>query len=263
MKPRRELTLPRNNTSEDYYLEHIFEAPKNLEMKVWRYMDFAKFISMLSSSSLYFTMFDRFEDTLEGLLPIKNREAIIGDNDSALYENMFKSITDWQQCHFFNCWHISEYETASMWTSYTDKKYGIAIQSTYQLLDQEFQNNKNIRIGCVQYLDKYNEVIKNRDDQIDSIHLYYPLFTKHIVYSSENELRLMYKKLESADLMKTGKLFQSTIEHGKPIKVNLEKIIEKVVISPYSDSFFKLIVEDILKKYEYNFSVIESAIPIR
>ncbi|MGM0496206.1 MAG: hypothetical protein ACQERX_06045, partial [Bacillota bacterium] len=105
--------------------------------------------------------------------------------------------------------------------------------------------------------------IKNRDGKTDDIHLYYPLFTKHIVYSSEKELRIMYKQIENSDLIKTGRMFQTSINHGIPIKVDLAKIIENITISPYGNSFFKNTVKDVLKVYGFDINVTDSSILIR
>ena len=43
------------------YIEHPdFEQPKDESTKVWRYMDISKFLSLLETSSLYFTRSDKF-----------------------------------------------------------------------------------------------------------------------------------------------------------------------------------------------------------
>lgn len=41
------------------------------DTKIMRYMDFAKFISILENKELYLTRADKFEDPLEGSLPEK------------------------------------------------------------------------------------------------------------------------------------------------------------------------------------------------
>jgi len=39
------------------------------ETVLWRYLDFTKFVSMLDSSSLFFTRCDLFDDPFEGSYP--------------------------------------------------------------------------------------------------------------------------------------------------------------------------------------------------
>lgn len=43
-----------------------FEAPKDKDSKIWRYMSLEKFISLLSKKELYFCNSTCFEDTHEG-----------------------------------------------------------------------------------------------------------------------------------------------------------------------------------------------------
>ncbi|MDC4587570.1 hypothetical protein OHV59_11020, partial [Acinetobacter baumannii] len=43
-----------------------FKQPLDPNVKLWRYMDFTKFMSILSNKSLYFGRIDSFEDKHEG-----------------------------------------------------------------------------------------------------------------------------------------------------------------------------------------------------
>ena len=48
-------------------IEHpCFIQPKNENIKIWRYMDFTKFVSLISSKSVFFCRSDLFEDPFEG-----------------------------------------------------------------------------------------------------------------------------------------------------------------------------------------------------
>ena len=52
------------------YEEHpTFIQPENEEIKVWRYMDFTKLVSLIDSRRLYFTRADKFADPFEGSWP--------------------------------------------------------------------------------------------------------------------------------------------------------------------------------------------------
>ncbi len=53
----------------------IFIQPANEEVKVWRYIDFTKLVSLIDTRRLYFTRADRFEDPFEGSWPKINVEA--------------------------------------------------------------------------------------------------------------------------------------------------------------------------------------------
>jgi hypothetical protein len=46
------------------------------ELKIWKYMDLAKFLALLTTSSLYFASPARFQDFSEGSLPKSHVEAV-------------------------------------------------------------------------------------------------------------------------------------------------------------------------------------------
>lgn len=78
------------------YNEHpTFQAPEDEDVKVWRYMDFTKFVSLLDKRSLYFCRVDKLGDPFEGSLTemnVKAREDFIEElwkgriNDQQLAE---------------------------------------------------------------------------------------------------------------------------------------------------------------------------------
>jgi len=52
-----------------YETHPTFLQPESENIKVWRYLDFTKFLSLIDSSCLYFTRVDRFDDPFEGSRP--------------------------------------------------------------------------------------------------------------------------------------------------------------------------------------------------
>jgi len=46
-----------------------FEQPQDENEKVWRYLDFKKFVDLLESSELFFPRADKFDDKFEGTYP--------------------------------------------------------------------------------------------------------------------------------------------------------------------------------------------------
>ena len=65
----------------------VFEAPSNLDIPIWRYMDLAKFVSMLQSNALYFTRSDVLEDIFEGSVSaatLEKRRQVIIDHPANL-----------------------------------------------------------------------------------------------------------------------------------------------------------------------------------
>lgn len=131
----------------------VFTEPADPTVKIWRYMAFWKFISLLEDRSLYFARADRLGDPFEGSFPEEN----IAQRPSA-YAELIKKYEDqglfvrcphierplsfleaqsvlrqWVcQWTFVNCWHINELESAAMWRLYGDGSPTVAIQCLCQ-----------------------------------------------------------------------------------------------------------------------------------
>ena len=58
---------------EKMYQEHpVFKQPPDENIRIWRYMDFTKFVSVLDTQSLFFSRSDRLGDLFEGAHPTVN-----------------------------------------------------------------------------------------------------------------------------------------------------------------------------------------------
>lgn len=152
--------------------------------KLWRYMDLAKFLSLLDESSLYFTRIDHFNDSYEGALGVAtNEDAWIkmemqrrapfvnlkefddgsNDEEKAKYEfdRYRRTIRKWRLNNYISCWHQSDVESEAMWQLYSrDTQQGIAIQTTFERLYQALPVTANCEFGMVNYID-YSEYNNN------------------------------------------------------------------------------------------------------
>ena len=219
----------------------------NENTKIWRYMDFTKFISLLDTSNLFFTRADLFEDTFEGSLPKKNVELL---SHYTNHGERSKTNKHWPRCIAVSCWHENEHESAAMWKLYLKSREGVAIQSTYAKLKQSVIDQKDIvRIGKVQYIDYETEMIKEEG-------LTKPFFYKRKSFSHENEIRAII--LEPPVTAPSDIFDRGTIRDGLQIKVDLSSLVQKVYLAPNAPPWFRDLVCSLIKKYEYNFEVVHS-----
>jgi len=161
-----------------------FMAPDDLNAKIWRYMDLAKFLSMLDRRALYFVRLDKLSefDPFEGYYTNLNilfeklkfedmsdewKESS-GINDPKIFESIADMSTksrDLVKYHrevtFVNSWHIKEHESAAMWRLYLNNDEGIAIQSTYQKFVEALADYEDfeVYIGKIKYIDYEKEAI--------------------------------------------------------------------------------------------------------
>ena len=137
-----------------YEEDSRFEKPENPGAKIWRYMDLAKFISLIDTSCLYFCQIDSLNDSFEGSLwpsRLLNRSE---ENSAKLFAEKMRSYYPQLKV---NCWHIAENESAAMWKLYSEVNAGIAVQFTFSGLCESLERcSLEVRIGTVRYIN-YDE----------------------------------------------------------------------------------------------------------
>ena len=97
----------------------IFEDRPNDEVKLWRYLSFAGFASLLQSSFLHFTRVDMFGDHFEGVWSKSDLEYLrgLGGFDVASFTKQMKRTTV-----AASCWIELTHESAAMWGLYAPGK---------------------------------------------------------------------------------------------------------------------------------------------
>ncbi|MEO6421320.1 MAG: hypothetical protein ABIR84_01165 [Candidatus Nitrotoga sp.] len=248
-----------------YESHPIFVQPENENVRVWRYMDFTKFVSFIESRCLYFTRADKFDDPFEGSSPKMN---VYARNDLPLdvppeHQGVYlKNMTElgpilqiWRRYHALNCWHINEHESAALWKLYFKNDEGIAIQSTYRKLRDSFTDDEKVFLGVVKYIDYEKEGI-NTNSFSSFVH-------KRKSFEHEREVRALVEKLPISESGCGYDYRKETISHGVKVRVDVEQLIEKIYLAPGTPSWLANLVKSIAKQYKYTFEVEHSKLDQR
>lgn len=209
------------------------------DQKIWRYMDFTKFIYFLTNKSLWFNRSDKFSDPFEGTFPSLNlQQDIRGNKDWYLLEPLIEHM---RQFTYLSCWYISDYESAAMWKLYAQSNEAIAIQSTYEKLHMAMPSD--CFIGEVTYIDY-------RNDRIDIRNTFNPHMIKRMAFAHERELRALIQDNEipskkNPDGSSTHDYKVVNDKLGINIPVAPIDLVEKVYVAPMAHSWFKSLVKDI------------------
>jgi hypothetical protein len=178
---------------------------------IWRYMSLEKLLGILILKSLFFpsahTLREKF-DKFEGALT-DDELATAEPNVIAFHEKTHQKPTE--QRLFFNCWHMNEAESDAMWKIYVGNN-GVAIKSTVNRLKQCFGVTPlSISLGRILY--------GKTDDHTE--HSVRRFMRKKPAFRHEEEIRLV--------------MYDETSTHvgqsGIPIPADVEKLIEKIVVS--------------------------------
>lgn len=206
------------------------ESPDDENTIIWRYMDFAKFMSMIEEKALFFADYETFDDPSEGRIP---KETNIPNNIARQIEAEISKDGN----TFVNCWHMDDVESVAMWNLYSDLNKGIAIKSTYKNLYEclsKSAEKDDIEIGIVNYdpLKPWGE-----------ISVYRPFIHKRPSFKHERELRAILHPSRDAKNVKSepcNPLDVNEDSKGIQVHVSLDELINEIYISPKAHiwSFF-------------------------
>lgn len=232
-----------------------FVPPEDKEIKIWRYMDFTKFVSLLETKCIFLSRVDKFEDPYEGATSHANEELRphrykdMNISEDAL-QQMSKFMEWTRYWTYVNCWHMNNAESAAMWKLYAQTDEAVAIQSTYSKLHKNL--GKDIYVGVVHYID-YEK------DWLPEGNLFWPYVHKRKSFEHEKELRVLIQNLPVQDEPGKGIDYSChNYELGKSVKVDLKDLIENVHVSPTAPSWFFKVVAGVAKRYGYDFEIKKS-----
>ena len=207
----------------------LFDPPDNENVKIWRYMDYTKFMSLVINRELYFTPADLLGDEYEGSLPklvASEKYSKSPDQDLArtIHMNMRKAIS-------VSCWHMNDSESTAMWQLYAEMNKGIAMQSTYKRLRECLAPFPEVRLAIAKYIDYDTESFDYQDPLMPFIH-------KRQAFSHEQELRALAiqpERIETARKQKYPFDSQRPVRDryiGDRYSVNLSDLIETIYVAP-------------------------------
>jgi hypothetical protein len=248
----------RGGEVEEMYKENEHISKPVDESKIWRYMDFTKFVSLLDKSALFFTRADKLGDPFEGSIPKLFGEARPESkrDKESLPSPIFKNVSEYRifltKCTLVNCWHLNNSESAAMWKLYLKSNEGIAIQSTFNRLKTCLIDEDNeVYIGKIDYVDYNFGFIPS----LDIHHFFY----KRTCFEHEKELRVIIQtfrqnKNDSINYKKPP------FKEGTYIKVDLDILVDKVYVAPTSPHWVYKLIKSTVTKYGLDKQVLQSSL---
>lgn len=253
----------------------------NQEERIWRYMDFTKFVAMLENGGLFFSRLDCLGDPFEGSWPdvsiegIKTlMDALVKDVSSRMppaLEQLY-SLGDSEQVRghiiklhrqyiLVSCWYLSQHESAAMWELFSRGEEGVAICSTTEKIQQL---SPKVRAEAVKYIDfseyempipkpgsnpamAFAEALRNR------------CFYKREAFEHEKEFRAVLYR----DPIIPENPFEQMHVESKPgyyLQCNLSEFLECVLVSHRSADWFLELVQSVLRTKSVQVGVARSGL---
>ncbi len=240
--------------------EDKIEIPDN-NQKIWRYMDFSKYVDLLTTSELHFTRADKLEDPYDcsGMQFFGESSKQLSLKYPQIKERTRQVNTFGRLFVYLNCWHMNDVQSAALWKLYSENKYEtIAIQTTFEKLDSEIKlkwSRDGIRISKVKYdLENAGEPIGNPPEgRLFSILGWANIIYKRPSFAHEKELRAFifqgYDKRKENDTLRNEahleKLMKERDEYIRTEKITPSDLIEKVYVSPHATDLFVELVKKV------------------
>jgi len=217
------------DTLEQRLKHDAFRQPLSPDIKIWRYMDLPKFVSLISERNLVLPRLDMLADTHEGSLTTRTSAWIRKAMLDAKAKTDWTTVSQWYReipsRTYVSCWHANEHESEAMWRLYCGLGGGVAIQSTYRLLAESIRNHRQVYIGCVNYIDYETQSIPDAN-------IFAPAMHKRVAFAYEQEVRLVTSPFELYDTPPSAR------PAAIPISWECDIYVQKVHVSPYAPEYF-------------------------
>jgi hypothetical protein len=218
---------------------------------IWRYFDFPKFASLIFEEALWFSRVDYLTDKYEGEMPHENADEFVEnlrriDPNMSFNErlkrglNEIKNISKFKQYTYVSSWSMNKEESFALWKIYlNNSKQGIAIKTTVGNIRKSFiSQDLDCVIGQVEYSNKVKEV---NQDLING--------TKKPYYEYEKEFRIFIINQFNTKTDENGKQIKEPLnKSGLSIKVDLDNLIDRIIMSPFCEDWFIEIVIKMVKE---------------
>jgi hypothetical protein len=248
-----------------YYMARPYKVPEP-EAVLWRYMDFTKYASLLSTRCLYFPSAACFDDVFEGAkglvehkhkwdshyldffrrairsAPRREGAVITEEEVEANAQRLIEvSGNRDRERTFISCWHESQYESEAMWRLYsTSMTHAVAIQTTVGAAYAALGKNPRIAIGRVEYVD-----FETYFADINGA-----FWKKRKAFEHEREVRLLLSdRRQSAP--------------GIAVPCEIPTLIQQVVVSPKAPDWFLPLVEDLTTKFGLQLPIKKSRLAVQ
>jgi hypothetical protein len=234
-----------------------YKVPK-LDSRVWHYMDYWKFESLINEGRLYFRRSDRLEDDMEGKYAEANRTYTTKMwrrfcdaypvHDSA--ENREAGNEAFRRAVFISCWHLNRVENMTMWERFTKSEDSVVLRTTVrkllQVLSDPIPNTKKRDLKVVVSKIIYAPQTVPRPEWSN----HGPFFYKDTRFMDEREFRLVVHPPENQPIGEN--------DLGQTLSVDPAMLIEQVLTHPRASNEFRNKVRDFLRTNGIRISVSKS-----
>ncbi|WP_165164267.1 DUF2971 domain-containing protein [Corynebacterium qintianiae] len=223
------------------------------DMVLWRYMDFPKFLDLITTSTLKMPRASFMEDKYEGFPGTAAIDATLANWKRQRQPSYIRHVGlnqeiqqafFWQERTYISCWNAFPHENAGLWRIYGDDK-GLAIKTTWKSLRESFDGTADcisrVFYGGVDYRDFQTD--KTAETTYTDQY-----FAKRSQFSHENEFRLVAHDESKEHDYKSPD--SKLLPHFATLNCDPNVLIEELIVSPRLGAWVTGVVGKVTEKYE-------------
>lgn len=207
---------------------------------LWRYMDFARFVEMIESQSLWFSRVDQLEDPLEGTHTDAELAGIRKNLKKERAEQLIRVVRSGRTDIFVNCWRAGTAESLAMWDLFGKGSGVVAVKSTVGLLKRVVADYAEaVYISQLRYVDWSDS------HGLDNVLV--ACSRKDLSYKHESEVRAMIMGYKPG-----------AKKVGIRVSIDVSELISEVIVGPREKPWVVELVQNVMKRYKLSPPVVAS-----
>lgn len=229
------------------------------DLQLKRYLNFTKFVFLLTKRALWFARADKLGDPFEASVP-NWVPALLHETETNTLYRMSQHDIEFQakmnenlRLHLFvNCWYSGQNESAAMWSIYGSPRDGVAIRTTVERLSSALGTDPhNITVGAVQYFDYSSTEFPPAASPDWVRNALIPAFSKRLSYEHEIEVRAVLTHFPDPGTEQPA---------GLTVDADLDTLVTEVTVAPFAEQWFVELVQTCTKNAGLAIPVLRSDI---
>jgi hypothetical protein len=222
---------------------------------IWRYMDFPKFVSMLSTRHLWFTKAAKYEDPYEGFCEAvpcagsgQEWQGTVSDLIGRFARDAAEECRNAREHLYVNSWCL-EFESMAMWEIYGSRGCGVAVESSvgqYRAAADFPLRPEEYGFGQVEYHRDLKSSGKIKRDFTNGLVPVGPGLWPKVIRLGFNKTAAFAHEKEWRGVLRQP---LRPTDEGVGIPFDLEKLISAVYVGPRAEGFFFEAVASVVEKF--------------
>lgn len=220
--------------------------PPESDSFIWRYYPLDKFLSLLTSSQLFFAQARSFQDPFEGDYGAAAKQQIRDQYGDGQYLRDFNTFEFLHQRTYISCWHENQHESDAMWKLYGN---AIAVKAKFSSISKllTWSETEIKHCGRVNYIDYATEHVN-----VESSYL--PYFFKRLSFAHEKEVRFLVQEHR----YNWNEYPPPAL--GKFTQLSINNDFEEVVLSPTMEPHVANAIEQVMRQASISIPVRRSTL---